>query len=568
MGADFRIHPSSLADAQKPEGRDGTETATPPKMTKQRATDAEFNKKPTTQAASIDFRIHPTSLTNAQKPEGQDRIRTIIPPSDFRVRVESIFSEPGKITIASPNSLSTWHPPGTSASIADTTVTDGMIYVGKASGSYSQYDGCVIDPNLPLGVAAAAEPLGYWPSYQNISQNCRKRYLEWLGDGKRAADIDIGYVFLYFYGLERRLIIEAPPATEVEALSQELQRLRSLYSSNRSFNGYSARLLEAVTFLRDAKSHNSEIFVPDLVVAAGEMRPALKLAIAREVVSGRALGFELAVAALIGMRDFCASHRQVLDHAREPFLKVLRARFVASFPSGFVMRNRKDSQLAVTYRGATSGLYVDLAAKAGLSGLPDPETLTWTKLLTLAEAVANELAPLAKLLAYYPTRANSLAALVNCPVELRDSIAVDARRWIDGLTSPAPVPFGLLAKHAIGAEGTKWTVRHRRQIGEALGAVGCSMEPGVDDAIERLADDTVVFVIRGVTDGQSREMTVASAAAMLVANIAKANKGHGTKLEEFWLYSCRRDWHCRPLISKDCVLGLRGIETAMSRSRK
>jgi hypothetical protein len=509
-----------LADAQKLKGKDGTEAVISPKMTRQQATADEFNKKLSTKSATIDFRIHPTSLADAQKPEAPDSIQTVIAPSDFQVRVESTISQPGKVTLASPNSRSTWHPPGTSVSIAGTTVMDGMLYVGKTGGSYDNYDGCVIDPKLPLGAAAAAEPLGYWPSYQNISPNCRKRYLEWLAGGKRAADIDIGYVFLYFYGLERRLILEAPPATEVESLSQELRRLRSLYSSNGSFNGYSARLLDAATFLRDAGNRSGNVFTPDLAALGGEMPPALKLAIAREVVSGQPLGFDLAAAALIGMRDFWASHRQVLDHARQPFLKVLQSRFAAAFPSGIIVRNRKNSQLAVSYRGATAGLYADLAVHAGLKGLPDPDTLTWTKLLILAEAVANELAPLAKLLAYYPTRAKSLTALVVCPAELRDSIAVDARCWVDGLASPAPVPFGLLAKHAIGAEGTKWTVRHRRQIG---------------DAIERLNDDTVVYVTRGVIDGQSREMTVASAAAMLVANIAKANKEHGTKLEEFWL---------------------------------
>lgn len=410
-----------------------------------------------------------------------------------------------------------------------------MLYVGQTSVAYNQYDGCIIDPSLPLGVAAAAEPLGYWPSYQSISPNCRKRYLEWLGAGKRAADIDIGYVFLYFYGLERRLILEAPPATEMEALSRELQRLRSLYSGNGSFNGYSARLLAAVSFLCDAKSCDSDVFVPDLAFAGGAMPPGLKLAIAREVVSGRPLEFELAAAALIGMRDFWASHRQVLDHARQPFLYVLQTRFTAAFPSGFLVRNRKDSQLAVTYRGASAGLYVDLAAQAGLKGLPDPEALTWTKLLNVGEGVANELAPLAKLLAYYPTRAKSLAALVNCPAELRESIAVDSRRWVDALTLPAPVAFGPLAKHAIGAENTKWTVRHRRQISEALAAVGYSMEPGPDDPIERLNDDTVVSVVRGVDDGQSREMVVASAAAMLVASIARNSDEHSAKVEEFWL---------------------------------
>lgn len=488
--------------------------------------------KPT---ASPDFRIHHSSLAGTQKPEVPESNRTIIPPSDFQIRVESMISKPRTIATTELKSGVGWHPPGTTVSVAGTTVPEGMVYIRKTTGPYGDQDGCVIDPKLPLGSSAAAEPLGYWPSYSSISPNCRKRYLEWLESGKRAANIDIGYVFLYFYGLERRLILEAPSTMEVEALSQELRRLRSLYSSNASFNGYSARLLDAAAFLRDASNRSGDAFTPDLAASGGEMPPALKLAIAREVVSGQPLGFDLAAAALIGMRDFWATHRQVLDHARQPFLQVLRSRFAAAFPSGFLVRNRKDSQLAVSYRGATAGLYTDLAVQAGLKGLPDPYTLTWTKLLTLAEAVANELAPFAKLLAYYPTRAKSLTALVRCPAELRDRIAVDARRWVDGLASPALVPFGLLAKHAIGAEGTKWTVRHRRKIGEALATVGCSMEPGSDDAIDRLTDDTIVCVVRCAADGQSRELTVASAAAMLVANIAKLNKEHGVTIEEFWL---------------------------------
>ena len=505
------------------------------KKSRQRPSRKTKITQPARTPTDIDFRIHSSSLSASPKPAVLDQSQAVVSRSDFQVRIESTLPKSGTVAVLPSNSQSKWHPPGTSVTIAGHTVTDGMLYVGKASRKSGQHDGCVIDPKLPVGGSTAAEPLGYWPSYENMSPNCRKRYLEWLEGGKQAADIDIGYVFLYFYGLERRLILETPPVTEVEALSQELQRLRSLYSGNGSFNGYSARLLEAVAFLREAGNRSGNPFISELVESGGEIPPALKLAIAREVMSGRPLGFDLAAAAVTGMREFRARYRQVLDHARQPFLQVLKTRFTKAFPSGFLVRNRKDSRLVVSYRGATAGLYLDLAVQAGLKGLPDPETLTWTKLLNLAEAVADELTPLTKLIAYYPTRANSLTALVDCPVELRDSIAVDARRWIDGLTSPSPVPFGLLVKHAIGTEGAKWTVRHRRQVGEALAVIGWSMEPGADDAIERLADDTIVFVIRALTDGQSREMTVASAAAMLVANIAKANKDHGTRLEEFWL---------------------------------
>ena len=483
----------------------------------------------------IDFPIHPPSLSDAPKSAVSDHSQADVSQPDAQIRIEPTIRKHGAAVKPPADPGTRWHPPGTSVSIAGHTVADGMLYVGKVRGKYGQHDGCVINPKLPLGDSAAAEPLGYWPSFEGMSPNCRMRYLKWLAGGKQEADIDIGYVFLYFYGLERRLILEEPAAAELEALSRELQRLRSLYSTNGSFNGYSARLLDAVAFLRDACNPSGNAFIPELAVSGGYMPPGLKLAIAREVVSGQPLGFDLAVAALIGMKEFSARYRRVLDHARQLFLQTLKARFAGAFPAGFLVRNRKDSHLVVWYHGATAGLYLDLAVRAGLEGLPDPETLTWTKLLILAEAVADELAPLAKLLAYYPTRANSLAALLNCPIELRDSIAVGARQWVDGLTSPAPVPFGILAKHAIGVEGTRWTVRHRRQISEALATVGWSMEPGVDEATERLVDETVVFLIRGVIDGQSREMTVASAAAMLVATIAKTNENQGATLEEFWL---------------------------------
>jgi hypothetical protein len=410
-----------------------------------------------------------------------------------------------------------------------------MIYVGKASQQYGQHDGCVIDPKLPVGSAGTAGPLGYWPSYQGVSPDCRKRYLDWLASGKQAADIDIGYVFLYFYGLERRLLLDNPPPAEVQALVQELQRLRSLYASNRSFERYSQNLLEAVEFLQNVSSQNGLLFIPDLEASSGDMPLSLKIAVAREVVAGRPLRFELAAAALFGLRDFWSTRRHVLDKGRPHFLKVLRARFDATFPAGFLLRNRRDSSLQLIYRGATAGLVVDLTQRTGLKDLPDPVTLTWTKLLALADTVANDLAPYAKILAYYPTRATSIASLIDAPPELRDSIAVDDRRWLEALPSPASVPFGELAKHAIGAESTKWTVRHRRLIADALSVVGYGMEPSPDDTTARLEDGTVVQVFRSTSQDQSRPIVVASAAAMLVASIAKTNLDLTKKLEEFWL---------------------------------
>lgn len=449
--------------------------------------------------------------------------------------------QPGKVSSGRPPSSSkpgfVWNLPGTAVSVAGMSIADGMVYVGRAGDSWTEHDSSFIDPTLTVASKpTTAGPLGYWPSYRRITPECRRQYLEWLSSGKNAPNQDIGYVFLYFYGLERRLFVDTPPAAEVQLLATEVERLRLIYAGNGSFNGYSSRLLEAVSLLHDAELGSNGQFIPDLAAPAGEMPLSLQVAIAREVVAGRELPFELAAAALFGLREFWSANRLITEEkGREIFLSVFKSRFTVAFPSGFTLRNRKDSHLQLNYHGASSGLQVDLAKRVGLKDLPNPATLTWTKLLNLATAVAEDITPYVKSLAYYPARANSLLGLVGCPVELRSSVASEARRWAQGLPALSGVTFSEVAGHAIGTTTAKWTVRHRRQISEALAGVGYSMEPEPEDNSERLEDTTIVQIFRGIDRTPSRSMEVAFAAAMLVAIVAKT-AGHGTdEIAKIWL---------------------------------
>jgi len=57
----------------------------------------------------------------------------------------------------------------------------------------------------------------------------------------------MGYVFLFFYGLERRLFVDGQkgsvPAAERAEIVQEVNRLLMVYGGNRSFRGYASNLL-------------------------------------------------------------------------------------------------------------------------------------------------------------------------------------------------------------------------------------------------------------------------------------------------------------------------------------
>ena len=93
--------------------------------------------------------------------------------------------------------------------------------------------------------------MGYWPSYSNIAPGCRAAYLQWLADGRHTPGAYIGYVFLYFYGLERRLFVDAQQSAAARAeratIATEVRRLLGIYGANGSFRRYAESFLAAVT---------------------------------------------------------------------------------------------------------------------------------------------------------------------------------------------------------------------------------------------------------------------------------------------------------------------------------
>lgn len=109
-----------------------------------------------------------------------------------------------------------------------------------------------LDTEEPSGIGTVLpikkglpEKLGYWPSYQAMSPEQRYTYLEWLTNVDNA--IDIGYVFTFFYGLER--FIGTEQHNEAVAM---IARLKA-HHKNKSFNHYSnAALAYAALLYKDA----------------------------------------------------------------------------------------------------------------------------------------------------------------------------------------------------------------------------------------------------------------------------------------------------------------------------
>lgn len=175
------------------------------------------------------------------------------PKDDPHIRVES-RPRPAA-TIKSPRAgraiPTSWIPPDQSIAVAGLTLPGGMLYIGS---TLTCPDGtpepAQIDPQLAVDarpVWPAERLFGYWPRYDEISKSARKAYLTWLAGGRRDPNANIGYIFLFYYGLERRVLVDAQSdpaaAAEIPQILREIVRLQSLYANN-SFQRYSADLVD------------------------------------------------------------------------------------------------------------------------------------------------------------------------------------------------------------------------------------------------------------------------------------------------------------------------------------
>ena len=208
-----------------------------------------------------------TIPTHFQKPtDGKTGINKDTDKDNELVRVPSTVDTPATTDYRIPERIvesrkSQWIPKGVSIEIAGCLVTCGLLYVGNSLRTTTgDNDPCLINPSKEIALAADYQErlMGYWPSYSKISAEARRAYINWLAKGKKDPSADIGYVFLYFYGLERRIIVDyqlmPDNLTEVDDIVTELKDLLSIYGKrSNSFRAYVTGLLDwiAIRFTDD-----------------------------------------------------------------------------------------------------------------------------------------------------------------------------------------------------------------------------------------------------------------------------------------------------------------------------
>ena len=316
-----------------------------------------------------------------------------------------------------------WISPGQTVTVGKFKIPGGMIYVGRDLPAVSEFRGdepALIDRSLTVASQNPdyqGENMPFFSYYCTISPASRLAYLQWLELGRNDPMINVAYVFLFFYGLERRLLFEAqtsPTAkAEAPAIISEVTRLLSIYGTNSSFKRYASYFIDTIRFLFEEK--RAYQYEPIYQSFVGEYSPGLRIALAQLVSDGKPIPAKWALAWYMGSPET----RLRVSARRFPneFKQVFIVRYVKAYGDGLLLKPNK-TRLKLSYQPASASFSGSFSIPVG--DLPDVTRLKrpLNQLTDIAEDCCNELDSYSRWLAKNADKPESLAGMALLPEEL------------------------------------------------------------------------------------------------------------------------------------------------------
>ncbi len=424
-----------------------------------------------------------------------------------------------------------WIAPGQTAAVRGFKLPGGMLYIGSGPRlSKNGDEPALINPVLPMSAVAPDHDLPYWPSYGDIAPSHRWAYLTWLADGRQDASVPIGYVFLFMYGLERRVLVDmsenASLMSELPHIRSEMRRLLRIYGhQSGSFQSYASALLEVIDFRLAARDREDDLgsAPPPLAESTWSVPLSLRIGLGQLAASGTPVPAEWALA--WGWFHPDIDLRTPATRCTDEFACLFAIRYAEKFGEGLVIRPGK-SRIRHTYRPASASLPSIEIEPDGTRDVFEQKA-AGRKLAALIDSVTDELDAYSRWIGRNPGSSRSLAASALLPAALLAEPGGDVSKLRDWAmrhlerADPAGAPGQALLALWSPDQPDKLSKGESVLLAQLLEHLGVGIEPDVrfGGASLTSADKAVLFRIKAEAPHTA---TSAYGAAMTLVHLAAA----------------------------------------------
>ena len=466
------------------------------KLKAEKANQRQLVKKPVLRDSESDdltsFRIEFSSPSSSRSTHTDD--------SYGLSRFSSMGRRPTVAEIKS-ESKTCWVPKGKTVKVAGVELSHGMIYVGSKlrSQKYGGIDNCLINPKLKVAAHSGiydVDTIGYWPSYEGLSPKARRKYLMWLEGGAKDPDANIGFVFLYFYGLERRLFLDKS-LDEAESILLEMRRLQQIYSDNHSLQRYIENALSFATIFDPVSTLIPILEIPKK--PSWELPMNVALYLGNKLKAGELLTND---DALLWFLNHPEKHlRTPAKRLEDEFISLVKAKLDEAQPNGPKVRMPKgkfdpeysscSSTFSTKFKKYTKGI-------PNISNIKAPVNVVQK----LADEAMDELDKLSRLLGRNPEAKGTFKALSLLPPQLISEFGGtrlnEVKVWIsDRLNNKYGVfTFQEFIKKTTDLDGKKVTKSIHRDVYAFVNSLGWNMVPTPYETIGTLKPESKFLLIR------------------------------------------------------------------------
>lgn len=402
-----------------------------------------------------------------------------------------------------------WLAPGENIEIQGVSIPGGMIYIGsRLNAPNATVEPSLINAGLsvaPYGDYRAISYSYYWHNYKDLSDSERRAYLNWLADGRSAADCAGGYVLIFLYGLERRVLVDGvkEPSSKQDwpAIKNELRRLDALYGQT---DGHIRACATGLLDWMELDAVEEKLYAKPIPLfpKSYELPVYIRLALGQCSQDRAPIPAQLALTWVRLNPE--KSLRTPAMRCAEEFDRLFVHRYHETLRAGLVLTKNR-TKLKFAHRPASPGFNGLGATTKTFGDIPDVTALTAPirTLMEIANQCTDDLAAFSRLAGKDPNAASTIEGLLLLPTSSWSPAAQSNLTNLVSNVKEGPTTLNLVEICSVlGKVGAPLSKDRIRDLAKMLESHHIGIEPNVLEGA-RLPTDTDPVVLFEMLPEQS-----------------------------------------------------------------